>query len=297
MRASMRALLLGLGVVVGLGGLPAFGQDSRPKEAEKKTPYETIEFASLDGLKITADLYRAHPDPKTPFLLLCHQAGWSRGEYREIAPQLVLLGFDCLAVDQRSGGAVGGVENASFARAVQAEKPTGFTDAEQDLIATLRWARRHHANGRTLVAWGSSYSASLVLRVAAAHPSLIDTWLAFAPGEYFEREGKPKDWIAQAALGVEQPGFLTSAHHERGNWEEIWDNLPGVPNKSRWYFLPETQGNHGSRALWAQFEDSGAYWLAVEPFLDRIFDLERPAPVDFKAESGAAESADERAGG
>ena len=35
-----------------------------------------------------ADLYIAH-DASAPFILLFHQAGWSRGEYLEIAPKLI----------------------------------------------------------------------------------------------------------------------------------------------------------------------------------------------------------------
>ena len=55
-----------------------------------------IEFSSEDGLKITADLYMVHSEEK-PFIVLFHQAGWSRGEYLEIAPKLNKIGFNCMA--------------------------------------------------------------------------------------------------------------------------------------------------------------------------------------------------------
>ena len=48
-----------------------------------------------------------------PVLVLFHQAGWSRGEYREIAPKLNELGYICLAIDQRSGKGVNGVANGN----------------------------------------------------------------------------------------------------------------------------------------------------------------------------------------
>ena len=41
-----------------------------------------------------------------------------------------------------------------------------------------------------------------------------------------------------------------------------------IPGDAKASFLPETRGNHGSRALWARFEDSPAYWEAVTSFLD-----------------------------
>ena len=79
---------------------------------------ETVTFPAADGLAVTADLYLAH-DKEAPFVILFHQAGYSRGEYGQIAPRLNGLGFNALAVDQRSGGAAKGVmnETAALARA------------------------------------------------------------------------------------------------------------------------------------------------------------------------------------
>ena len=54
-----------------------FGQEKQ-QQAFKK-----IVFNSEDGLEITADLYLKN-DESTPFIVLCHQAGGSRGEYQEI---------------------------------------------------------------------------------------------------------------------------------------------------------------------------------------------------------------------
>ena len=78
---------------------------------------ETITFPSNDGLEISADVYIADPNKDTAFIVLFHQAGWSRGEYLEIAPKLNALGFNVMAVDQRSGGAINDVNNESTQRA------------------------------------------------------------------------------------------------------------------------------------------------------------------------------------
>jgi len=83
---------------------------------------EKIEFKSKDGLTVTADLYMVHKK-SAPLILLFHQAGWSRGAYVEIAPKLNKRGFNCMAVDLRSGQKVNGVENATYKRAQQAMKP------------------------------------------------------------------------------------------------------------------------------------------------------------------------------
>jgi len=64
---------------------------------------DTLIINSDDDIKIITDSYIISEDPKTPVIVLFHQAGWSRGEYLEIAPKLNHLGFNCVAVDLRSG--------------------------------------------------------------------------------------------------------------------------------------------------------------------------------------------------
>ena len=228
---------------------------------------ETITFPSKDGLTITADTYITNPDNKTPFIVLFHQAGWSRGEYNEIAPKLNKLGFNCMAVDQRSGGSVNGIHNETTALAQKEGKPINYTDAEQDIVASLEYARKNFADGK-LIAWGSSYSAALVLKVAGDQPNLVDGVVSFAPGEYFKRLGKSPTWIQESAKNITAPVFITSAQSEYNNWAPIY----GVINTdTKTYYLPKTKGNHGSRALWDKFFDSPGYWKAVTEFLNKNY--------------------------
>ena len=137
-----------------------FGQESNFKQ---------IEFKSIDDLEITADLYMKFEDKSKPFIVLCHQAGWSRGEYREIAPKLNDLGFNCMAIDQRSGKTVNGVKNETAARAKAERKEHSYADAEQDILAAVKYAKANFADGKLLL-WGSSYSSSLVLHVTGETP-------------------------------------------------------------------------------------------------------------------------------
>lgn len=237
---------------------------------------ELAVFPSRDGLDITADFYRSEPDRRTqdaPLIVLFHQAGWSRGEYREIAPKLCAMGYDCLAVDQRSGGAVNDVVNETNARATKAGKGTTFVDAEQDVVAALEFAREE-LKAERVMAWGSSYSAALVLRTVAKHPELADACAAFAPGEYFERFGKSGDWIESSLGTLRRPAFVTSAGNEKENWERMYKAIPKGKKRS---YLPTTAGQHGSRALWERFPDNGGYWKEIEAFLHEEFpaDVER----------------------
>ena len=237
-----------------------------PKDMNaSKVQFETITFPSEDGLSITANLYANVETADAPFIVLCHQAGWSRGEYLEIAPKLNDIGFNCVAIDQRSGNAVG-LKNKTVLEAKKAGKPEGFVDAEQDMLAALKWAKKENPDSK-IILWGSSYSSALSLRIAGEHPELVDGVLAFAPGEYFARFGKPKDWITTSAKKIKAPAFITSAKKEAPNWKSIYDAIPG---NTKMKFLPTTTGNHGSRALWERFNDHEAYWESVTKFLSQF---------------------------
>lgn len=224
---------------------------------------EAVDFPATDGLEIHADLYAPHPVDSTPLIVLFHQAGWSRGEYREIAPRLNTLGYNCLAVDQRSGDVVNGVHNETAARARALGKSTAYVDALPDLEGALEYARRRNGQAPVL-AWGSSYSAALVLRLAGDRPELMDAVLSFSPGEYFGKSGRGRHWIREGAQKIRIPVFITSARNEQDQWQAIYQAIP-APGKVS--YLPPGAGNHGSRALWKQFSDSAGYWDAVESFL------------------------------
>lgn len=239
------------------------------------TSQSQITFPSEDGVTCTADLYLAHRDPTTPFIVLFHQAGNSRGEYLDIAPRLNRLGFNCLAVDARSGGEVKGVKNATYAAAEAAGKPTyRYLDALPDLTAALNYARKSHAKGM-LIAWGSSYSASLSLHLAASQPGLIDGVLAFSPGEYFPKV----PWIAEETARITHlPVFITSGPGEGAMWKPMYEAMP-TPKKAS--YLPSgTAYLHGSKVLWADLGSASypipnslaeGYWTATEAFLKQHF--------------------------
>ncbi len=227
--------------------------------------FRTITFPSEDGLAVTADLYRA-PQAGATFIILYHRAGWSRGEYREIAPRLAAMGYNCLAVDQRSGYAINGVVNETAMRAARAGKAMDFLAAYQDMEAALEYVRRK-LRARKVVVWGSSYSASLVLILAAHHPSEVAAVVAFSPGEYFTKFGKSPHLIRDGVRGLEAPVFITSARSEAARWREIFQ---AIPSRRKVSFLPQgAEGVHGSQSLWSTTPGHRQYWRAVTDFLRR----------------------------
>jgi dienelactone hydrolase len=224
---------------------------------------EKIVFKSSDGLEITADLYITNPE-NSPFIILFHQAGWSRGEYLEIAPKLSQMGFNSMAVDQRSGGQVNGVINETHRQAVAKNLATEYTDAEADMNSAIDYVKAKFSQSSKLIIWGSSYSSALVLKIAGDRKD-IDGSLSFAPGEYFSNKGN--DYITKSAINITKPIFITSKKDEKENWWSIYNK---IPSSKKAYFLPKTSGQHGSRALWEKFPEHKDYWNAVIEFLKNI---------------------------
>jgi len=246
--------------------LPAQAKET-PATQEALTSKETFTFPSKDGLAITADSYYSGTEEELPLIVLFHQAGWSRGEYLEIAPKLYKLGYNVMAVDLRSGKAVNGVINQTAKAARKAGKRTRYIDALPDMEAALKYARKTVEPDVEVIAWGSSYSAALVLQLVGEKPELADAVLSFSPGEYFKKSGKPANWIQHSAQSINIPVFITSAKSEKGKWSAIFK---GIKSKNKVSFILEANGNHGSRALWKKFSDSDEYWLAVSKFLGSI---------------------------
>lgn len=215
---------------------------------------KTIEFESEDGLLITADQY--HINESAEVILLCHQAGWSRGEYAEIAPKLNDLGFNCIAIDQRSGGSINGVINETAKRASDEGKSTGFNDAKQDITAAVAHAKELY--GSDVILWGSSYSSSLALIVATEDEN-VQKVLAFSPGEYLTDVN-----VGERIASLSKPAFLASAKNEQAQTKLLYD---AIAASQKTQFVPVGDGEHGSRALWEQMQDNEEYWTAVKEFL------------------------------
>ena len=219
----------------------------------------TVTFPTTDNLTVTADLYWTG-DANAAFILLFHQADYSRGEYLEIAPKLNALGYNCLAIDQRSGGGVNDIINETYKAAKAAGLPTSYTDAYADLQSALNYVESTYAP-KKLIIWGSSYSSSLALILASEHPDEIAAVLAFSPGEYFMLDGKK---VADYAANITQPAFITSAKSEGKSWRGIADQIKSAGSV---FFVPEGNGRHGSSALFEKTANSAEYWTAVEQFL------------------------------
>ncbi len=230
----------------------SYGQDFRG---------ETLSITSTDDIELKAEFYNSDCDEK-PLILLFHQAGYSRGEYREIGPKLNELGFCALAIDQRSGSKVNGIKNDAVEQAKKKGLKTDYVSAFADLEATLDYVLEKQLAPNGVILLGSSYSSSLIFVLASEHPEHVKGLAAFSPGEYFKYDGRQ---ISDFAKKVKCPVFITSAGNEKKNWEDIYDNV----NSKKQFYLPETKGYHGAKALWSTNEGNEKYWEALKVFLSQ----------------------------
>lgn len=216
---------------------------------------DPVTFPAADGVTIHAD-YQAAGDE---VIVLFHQAGSSLHEYDPVAPRLNALGYSTLAVSQRSGGGYFGGTNAT---AEGAGGGADYLDAYPDLEAALAWAK---GKGNGVIVWGSSYSASLVFKLAAEHPGDVAAVLSFSPGEYF---GSGLS-VSDAAAQVRAPVFVTSASDggEVAAAKEIISAVPGAKTQ----FVPN-HGTHGASTLREDQNPRGVKenWAAVEAFLGGV---------------------------
>jgi pimeloyl-ACP methyl ester carboxylesterase len=228
-------------------------------QSELAAAAQTVTIGTKDGNKIFADHVPVEHGRAT--IILFHQAGSSSYEYADIAPRLNALGYSTLVVDQRSGGNLYGPNRTVIKYGKSAPD---YVDALPDLEAALNWAR---LQGQPVILWGSSYSASLALRVAADNPTLVAAVLAFSPGEYFE----DKRYVRAAAARIAVPVFITQAMDARelAQSEPIFDALS---SKKKTLFKPSVGGVHGSSTLRTDRNPTGysENWRAVLQFLKAL---------------------------
>ena len=233
------------------------------EEVEKEEPAEYPEKIGVlaeDGLSVAAHWYES-PDPKGT-IVLCHQARFNKFEYTGVAERLNELGWNCLAIDQRSGGPIGDQPNETVLNALEQEKGTDFLDAIPDIHAAVKFAADQ--NGAPVVLWGSSYSSTLVLYEALSNDK-VTAVVSFSPGDYFaDTLGSLQEKMA----GFEKPMFITCAKNEIEWTQPIMANMELSDNQI--FFEPEGAGHHGSRALWPHQDGGEEYWNAVEAFLAKL---------------------------
>jgi dienelactone hydrolase len=227
------------------------------RKDKKQGTFKKITFPSKDGLPITADFYSVNSSK--PMILLCHQAGYSRGEYKDTALKLYKLGYTCLAIDQRSGNEVNSVINETSLEAKKRNLPTTYLDAKQDIEAAIDFLYKKNSN-KPIILVGSSYSATLVLLIGQNSNKVIMI-AAFSPGEYYKTIN-----VKETIKNIDKPVFVTSSKKESDALTEL---ISEINPKYVTQYIPKEDGIHGSKALWESTKGNENYWKAFLTFLQK----------------------------
>lgn len=220
---------------------------------------QTVKFLSSDGVTITADHYVI--STQKPYIILLHQAGYSRGEYKEIAPKLANLGFNCLAVDLRSGGEVNFQKNLTAQDALSKGLPCSYLDSRPDIKSAIEYVASR--TKKPIILWGSSYSASLAL-IEATENFKIKAVVAFSPGDYFNNQFDFKKSIQQTSVPV-------IALFSKSEYNSLVKQIDQIPSKYLISFKPSSgEGSHGSSALWEKNPNNQEYWMAITQFFSNL---------------------------
>lgn len=217
---------------------------------------KTIIF-SKDSLPITADIYEVNG--KKPTILLCHQAGFSRGEYKDTASELMNLGYSSIAIDQRSGNEANGVKNETALKAKDKNLPTSYLDAKQDIEAAIDYMYEMNGN-QPIILVGSSYSATLALLIGKDSEK-VKAIAAFSPGEYYKGIS-----VKDEIKSLQKPTFVTSSKKEA---EKLTKMISLTDSLITEQYIPGVEGIHGSRALWESTEGNQDYWKTFKLFLQK----------------------------
>lgn len=227
---------------------------------------EEVRLDVAPDLTIVADLYRASGPDTAPAILLFHQGGGdARGEYADIVPRLIEAGFHVLSTDVRGGGS----RFAGTHRAPATDAAFGYCDALLDVEAALSLARANGLMG-PLILWGSSYTATLVLHVAARRSADVRAVLAFSPAAGEPMEGCQPHIALPLVLRAGAPVLIVRASGEledagrRADFERFGDLGART-------FVAAGAGHGSSILVAARFEgDVAPQWEAVFAFLQDV---------------------------
>lgn len=220
---------------------------------------EKISFKSADNLDITADLYVSNDTNQ--YILFFHQANYSRGEYKDIAKKISKLGYNCLAVDLRSGYEANYITNETAKLAASKGLSQNYIDSKQDIESAIDYIVSK--TNKQVILFGSSYSASLSLLIAKDNPK-VKAVVGFSPGEFFQ----PSVDLKQALYGFNKPVFIASSQRE---YPYVYELDSSIISKRKTFFKPQNgPGEHGAKALWKTSDTNREYWLALMIFLQQI---------------------------
>jgi dienelactone hydrolase len=220
---------------------------------------EAVHFFSADSVKIRGDLYLK--DSNLPFIILCPPDGSNHSDFSDIAPRLMNLNYNCLAIDIRSGGNPGYGQHETAVTQSHFNYKSGALDALDDIRAAIRYTRNF--NSKPVVLLGSCNSASLCLLESVDDP-LVKAVVALSPGEYFE----PFKTVSQETAQLTAPVFVSATGKDFPYLQKMFSAAPA--GKVTLFKPEKSQGTQGTGALSPANPGSSEYWFALLMFFKNL---------------------------
>lgn len=233
--------------------------------ASAAEPSETLTALAADGTVVSIYDYRPPKKAAVTPVLMFHQAGGdARGELGPIAEKLTAQGRRVFTADLRSGGDRFGGTNATAA--AYKGPAVGYCDVYPDLVAALDKAASEA--GQPVAVVGSSYSAALVVKLAAEHPDKVAGFAGFSPAGGEAMKGcEPEQYLAR--LKVPGIGIRNRGPNEPPAW--VMDSNRQWAAAGYPVTVIQAEGHGASLLLPERTKgDSAAAQTAFESFLERV---------------------------
>lgn len=233
---------------------------------------DEFSVTTSDGHTVFGNLYRPNhgtnrmsgvaDSASFPLILAFHQGGASgAAEYEPIIPRLLEAGFAVMTIDQRRGGERFMGQNRT-AEAFN-QDTVSYCEVIEDLEASLAYAVTLDEVSE-IIAWGSSYSATLAVKLAVNHPELISRVLAFSPASGQSMVGCS---VLPLAFQVRQPALFLRPQSEM-SFGSVAADLAAFANMGHDTYIA-SPGAHGSSMLVASRVEgeTAQTWSTVIRFL------------------------------
>lgn len=154
-----------------------------PETAFSEGAAKTISFETPDGVKIVGTLYAAAKENSAAVLML-HQFGGSRSDYKDLANQFQSSGFAVLAIDGRGfGESIKKVDGSKVAAGQSAEAVNGM---KSDVAAAVKFlSEQRNVDKKRIGVVGASYGSSLAIIHAADNAEIKAVGLLSPGTNYF----------------------------------------------------------------------------------------------------------------
>jgi len=231
-----------------------------PDELASKYPSKKITIMTAGNYKAVGDLYEVGANK--PVILLCHQANYNKYEYADIGPKLNEMGFNALAIDLTGGGTFAAHQNETIKNRGEIEVADRIKIVENEIEAAVNYLAERYNN--KVIVWGSSYTATLVV-YAAINNKNVKASISFSGFNHF---GDSRPTLESMLPSLDKPFFMTSSKEEVPVVTKILKDQKLTEQQLQ--FIPNGEGNHGSKAIWNGQKDAEEYWVALKSFLNDV---------------------------